>query len=132
MDSEGAAITLCLLGSLAVGSVSATSTSMIVVRVDDRFIGIAVGIATCLRLVGGAVATAIYSAILTNKLKDKIPANVAAAVLPLGLPQSELPGLLEAIATGSPTAILKVPGITSEIIAATARAVRVSYAEGFK
>ena len=58
-----------------------------------------------------------------------MPENVTPAALGAGLPASSLPDLYAGITAGSFT---KVPGITSEIIAAVGNAVTQSYISSFK
>jgi hypothetical protein len=128
----GAAVTLSLLGGLSIGFVQIISISMIVLRVKDENIGIAVGLEGTFRLLGGSIATTIYSAIISAKVQKVLPTNVAEAVVPLGFPAAQLANLIPAVLSGSPTAIEKIPGVTLKIIGAAAAAVKESYAQAFR
>lgn len=105
---------------------------MIMLNCPDEDIGVAVGLNGSARSIGGSIATAIYSTILTNKVQDVLPGRVAAAVLPLGLPITSLKPLILALLSGSTAAIEKVPGVTLPVIGAAAQAVKESYAQGFR
>lgn len=48
------------------------------------------GLMISTRSFGGSVGLAIYNAILTDKLSKNLGSKIAAAVLPLGLPQESL------------------------------------------
>jgi hypothetical protein len=57
---------------------------------------------------------------------------VAEAVFPLGLPQTSLPLLLGALATGSPAAVMQVPGITPAIVEAATVVTKEVYAAAYR
>jgi hypothetical protein len=105
---------------------------MIMLNCPDEDIGVAVGLNGSARTIGGSIATAMYSTILSNKVQEVLPGNIAAAVLPLGLPISSLRPLIVAFLSGSTAAIEQVPGITLPVIGAAAQAVKESYAQGFR
>ncbi|EEU33620.1 uncharacterized protein NECHADRAFT_14093, partial [Fusarium vanettenii 77-13-4] len=106
-----------------------TSIVMIQFSTRDTNIGLATGLLACARSVGGAIAIAIYNTIVQSRISIELPRRVTAAVLPLGLPESSLPLLLEALTSGNETAI---PGANDEIMAAAGEAVRYAYAASFK
>ncbi|KAM5358162.1 hypothetical protein ACJZ2D_015525 [Fusarium nematophilum] len=106
-----------------------TSIVMIQFSTRDNNIGLATGLLACARSVGGAIAIAIYNTIVQSRISVELPRRVAAAVLPLGFPQSSLPSLLEAFTSGNQTAI---PGANPEIMAAAGEAVRYAYAASFR
>lgn len=60
------------------------------------------------------------------------PKRLAEATLPLGLPESSLPLLLGALASGNQTAIISVPGVDALILAAALEATKYSYAASFR
>jgi len=70
----------------------------------------------------------MYVAILTSKLKSKLPAGIEKAALQAGLPSSSLPSLLENFSTN----ITVVPGINPEIMEAVGTAVKQGYADSFR
>jgi hypothetical protein len=59
--------------------------------------------------------TAIFIAILDNKLPAKISSIVPPAALAAGLPHSSLPALSKAVSSGSAAAIASIPGMTTSI-----------------
>ncbi|KAK0812853.1 hypothetical protein LTR02_003130 [Friedmanniomyces endolithicus] len=92
-------------------------------------IGAALGALGSIRSGGASVATAIYVAILTNKLTKYVPEYVTPAALNAGLPETSLKQLFAALTTG---AFAKVPGITPEIIAAVGAANASAGAKSFQ
>jgi hypothetical protein len=105
---------------------------MITLNCPDEDIGVAVGLNGSARSVGGSIATAMYSSILANKVKEVLPGNVAKAVLPLGFPVTGLKDLILALLSGSTTAIAEVPGATLPVLGAAGEAVKLSYSQGFR
>jgi hypothetical protein len=83
-------------------------------------------IADCL---GGSIAVAVYSTILTNRLATTLPAVVGGAATAAGLPASDVPGMLAAVAAGT---VAEAPGVTDSILAAIAGAVPTAYSQAFK
>lgn len=67
--------------------------------------------------------TAVFLAILDNKLPGKLAAIVPPAAVAAGLSESSLPALSEAVANGTASALASVPGMTDKISAAVARAI---------
>jgi len=98
----------------------------------DEDIGVAVGLNGTARTIGGSIATSIYSTILTNKVQNVLPGNVARAVLPLGFPLTSLKPLILALLSGSPEGIAQVPGATLSVLGAASQAVKESYTQGFR
>lgn len=68
-----------------------------------------------MRTVLGSVFTAIYLAILNNKLPTEIQSHVESAATAAGLPTSVYPSLFAAVANGTSAAYNDVPGMTSSI-----------------
>jgi hypothetical protein len=58
--------------------------------------------------------------------------NVAKETIPLGLPETSLPLLLEALQTANATMIMQVPGVTLAIIEAATVATKNTYAHSFR
>jgi hypothetical protein len=81
---------------------------------------------------GGAVATAIYSAILANTFAKKLPAKMAPVISEYDLPNSVATDLIQAAALNTADAYAEVPGINSRIIAAASMAVKYAYVDAFK
>ena len=95
--------------------------------------GIANGLASTFRLMGGAVATAIYSAILANRFAAQLPNKMAPVIRNYNVPAAVVPDLLQAAALNTADAYDALPSsITPRILAATQMAVKYAYADAFK
>ena len=79
--------------------------------------------------IGGSIAVAVYSTILTNRLATTMPTVVGGAATAAGLPAADVPAVLAAISTST---LADVPGITDTIIAAVGAAVPTAYSQAFK
>lgn len=67
--------------------------------------------------------TAVFLAILDNKLPGKLAEIVPPAAVAAGLSESSLPALSEAVHNGTASALASVPGMTDIISAAVTRAI---------
>jgi hypothetical protein len=95
--------------------------------------GVANGLASTFRLMGGAVATAIYSAILANRFASQLPVKMAPVIKEYNVPSSLVPGLLQAAALNTADSYEALPkAITPKILAATQMAVKYAYVDAFK
>ncbi|KAF2805892.1 TRI12-domain-containing protein [Mytilinidion resinicola] len=109
------------------------SFTMLSLGIDDQVdIGLAVGLASTFRLLGGAVATAIYTAITNNGFASHIASTVTDNVAPIySFPSSSLPALIKAAALNTAAAYKLVPGINPQVIAAAQSAVKQAYVSAF-
>lgn len=73
----------------------------------------------------------MYTTVLTNSQSKSAAELIPAAATAAGLPPSSVPALLAALPSGA-DALAKVPGITSEIIAATYAAFKQTYVVGLR
>lgn len=71
------------------------------------------------------------NAIITDQL-SRMPSNIAAAVLPLGLPQSSLGQFIGLLVGHDNAGLSQVEGVTVEIIQAGAGALLKTYSLGFR
>lgn len=94
--------------------------------------GVANGLASTFRLMGGAVATAIYSAILANRFADRLPVKMAPVIQSNNIPSSAIPELLAAAAVNTAEAYEAVPGISPRIITEAVMAVKFAYVDAFR
>jgi hypothetical protein len=83
------------------------------------------------RFAGGAVATSVYTTILTNVQSTSAAQLVPAAATAAGLPSSSVEQLLSALLAGS-AALAQVPGITDSVMAAAVAAYKQSYVVGLR
>lgn len=111
---------------------SPLSFGMVSLGLDDQNdIGVAVGLISTFRLIGGAVATSIYVSIYTSRYASKIGPTLQRMTADTGFSGS-LTSLLKATALNTPAAYAKVPGINPETIQAAMLAVKTSYVGAFK
>jgi hypothetical protein len=126
----------------AIGTVIAVSTvnlppsplsfGMVSLHLNDQTdIGVAVGLISTFRLLGGAVATAIYTSVQSSRYTDVLPGKVTAAAQASGFGGS-LPVLLKAAKTNTALAYSKVPGINNGTIAAVQLAVKNANVEAYQ
>lgn len=90
-----------------------------------------VGLISTFRLIGGAVATAIYTSIQSSRFKDTLPGRVTSAAEASGF-NGSMPALITAAGTNTAAAYAKVPGITNSTIAAVQYAVKEANAKSYQ
>lgn len=83
-------------------------------------------------MLGGAIATAIYTAILSNKFGEAIVDKIGDVAERFHISAAAETALLAAAETNTAAAYAQVPDITDEIIDASQMAVKLSYVEAFK
>lgn len=98
---------------------------------DQTDIGVAVGLISTFRLIGGAIATAIYTSIQTSRYAEVLPRWVGSAAASSGFGGNES-ALLTAAKANTPAAYAKVPGITNATISAVQYAVKEANSEAYK
>ena len=81
---------------------------------------------------GGSVATAIYTAILTNRFASQLPIKMAPVISSHSLSPSTAEALLGAAALNTEEAYAAVPSVSPAVIADTVMAVKLAYVQGFK
>jgi len=142
-DNLTTAIVLVCLTPLTTGWLELASTLMVQYIVPDEDLGVGFGksawcqdmpsthiipaIVCANRNIAGSIFTAIYIAILSNKVAAKLPEYVVPAALEAGLPASSITPLLSALKVGTAAALESVASINTAIIAAVASAA--AYAE---
>ncbi|KAF2442924.1 MFS general substrate transporter [Karstenula rhodostoma CBS 690.94] len=111
---------------------SPLSFGMVSLGLDDQAdIGVAVGLISTFRLIGGAVATSIYVSIYTSRYAANISPTLKRMVDGTGFSGS-FPALLKATVVNTPAAYAKVPGTNPETVQAAMLAVKTSYVGAFK
>jgi hypothetical protein len=105
----------------------------ILVQLDsnDADLGTVFSIIFLGRTAVGAIFTAVFVAILTNKVPTELAKYVPAAAEQAGLPASSITQLFTAITAGTPDALAAVPGITPEIQVAVGGALAQAYAAAY-
>lgn len=84
------------------------------------------------RLLGGAVATAVYSSIVDNQFADELPAQLRSTIAGTGFDTSNFLALVEAAMTNTAAAYKAVPGVSEQVITASQWAVKLAYVQAFK
>lgn len=93
------------------------------------FLSTATGLGFSARAIGGAFGSAVLDAIINGKLKS-YPSKVGSAAVEAGLPESSVPALLEALATGA--GFSDVPGISDAITEKALDASHWAYAHAYR
>lgn len=96
-----------------------------------HLIAVASGIIISVRSLGGTIGIAIYNAIFLDQVL-KVPENVAAAVVPLGLTNGKLGRFVSALQSHNQTQLQSIPGVTPEIIEAGTNALLDTFLKGFR
>ena len=91
----------------------------------------AVGLISTFRLIGGAIATAIYTSIQSSRFAAVLPGKVTQAAQTSGFSGS-MSALLKAAGTNTAAAYKAVPGISNGTVAAVQLAVKQSNVEGYR
>ncbi|OJJ98637.1 hypothetical protein ASPACDRAFT_30966, partial [Aspergillus aculeatus ATCC 16872] len=120
------------IGGFAVGYLELITLIMCPLYCKPEDIGLASGFLGSAKQIFGTIATAIYVAILQNRITANLPTTVTHAATKAGLPSSSLTDLLEAVAAGTSAALEAVPGMTTKILAAVADAEKTAYAMSFR
>ncbi|KAI8943356.1 hypothetical protein NX059_001373 [Plenodomus lindquistii] len=98
------------------------------------FLSTATGLAFSARAIGGAFGTAVIYAIVNSRVASKLPGDVSSAAIAVGLPESSVPALLQAM-QGSSASKAKgqgVPGANAAIMKAAWDASHWSYARAYR
>jgi hypothetical protein len=108
-----------------------TTNSIIQLSVPHQYLGVAMGIVTTSRYVGGSVGSTIYQVILSNQLSDNLGKNVAAALAKAGVPIAKIPAIAEAIALGETTSPA-LADASPTALGAGVLALKLTYVHAFK
>lgn len=121
---------MVLTGAVVSGATVA-SNSMIQLGVPHQYLGLAMGVVTTARNVGGSISSTVYTVILNNQLTDNLGTNIATALAKAGLPLADVSSVTGALATGNTTS--PVLGLASPAqLGAGALALRLTYVNAFK
>ncbi|RSL96352.1 hypothetical protein CDV31_013530, partial [Fusarium ambrosium] len=119
IDDVRPALAYSFLYGVGVGLLELAVIVTIQFSIGPESIGKVTGLLSSSRGVAGACGIAIYASILETRLAEDLPTRVAAAAIPLGLPSSSLPALLEAAFAGNYDTAGQIPGVTPTILDAT-------------
>lgn len=122
-------VAFLLVASIAAGYIENLTLSTMALVWESADIGLVAGVLGAIRTAASAVATSMYSSILTTEAAKYMPRYVPNAAIAAGLPSLSIPALFEGITNGTFAA---VPGITDAISIAVGHAVKHSYALAFR
>jgi hypothetical protein len=129
--SHVASTIFAILTGCGVAAATVGSNAMVVLAVPHEYIGVAIGLITTARSVGGSVATTVYIVILQHDLSKHLGHNLGTALAKAGLPLADIPAVAGALATSnvtSPALELASPAI----LAAGIQSIKLSYAHAFR
>lgn len=132
VNTPASAVAISLLNGFTLGFIQLVGIAMILLNCPDKDLGVAIGLKGTARTLGGSIATALYSTILANRVKDDLPRLIAEATLPLGLPVTSLKPLIIAMTSGHTASAMQIPGVTAAILSAAGMAFKQAYVEGFR
>ena len=130
-DSASAIVFSALVG-LGLGAPLTLGVSGVQLSTPKTLIATATAVTTCARAVSASIFTAIFSAAFSNRLASKLPADIAAAASKAGLPASSLEAFVGALAGGDTAALSHISGVTPNITAAGAAALKQAYADSIR
>ena len=132
INDKAQAITAVVLVATVNLPPSPLSFGMVSLHLKDQSdIGVAVGLISTFRLIGGAIATAIYTAIQSSRFSTILPGWVEDTVHSSNFTGS-IPDLVRAACLNIASAYKVVGGISNATIAATETAVKQADSEGYK
>ncbi|RDW65636.1 uncharacterized protein DSM5745_09375 [Aspergillus mulundensis] len=131
-DDKAQAIATIIIVAATVTPPQFLAFGMISLALDSQAdIGISQGLLCTFRLIGGAVATAIYTAIQSNRYSSIIEGMVRSAAEDSGYAGS-IADLLAAATINTQAAYEGVPSTTDQVIDAVQQAVKVASAESYQ
>lgn len=128
-NNKNTAIALTILGSVMLGYVENVCLTLAPFVLEDKDIGLAIGILSSTRTWIAGIALAIYTTVLNNNLMTYVPEMVTPAVEAAGLNDENLPALLVVLPSRS---FGTVPGITPEISAAATEAYQSAFSKSVR
>lgn len=124
---------LITTGSLTIGAGEAVAATTTTFRLrTQEELGTAGGLSGAIRSFVSALATAVYSTVLANRLATTISQYVGPAAENAGLPVSSVPALISGLQGMGPLSPSKVPGLTGAIRATAAEAYKHANSEAYK
>ncbi|KAL3430347.1 fungal trichothecene efflux pump [Aspergillus tetrazonus] len=132
VDDKAQAIATIIIVAATVTPPQFLAFGMISLALDSQAdIGISQGLLCTFRLIGGAVATAIYTAIQSNHYSS-IVGNMVRSAAEQSDYNGSMAALLTAAESNTEAAYQAVPGITDQVIHAVQRAVKRASAESYQ
>ena len=130
-DSTKAIVFSGLVG-LGFGAPLALIIAGVQLSTPYHLIATATALTTSTRAVAAAMFTAIYSAVVNNRLDEYIPSYVTKAAVRAGLPITSVPAFVGALASNNATALPHIPGVTPLVIGSGVNALKHAFADGLR
>lgn len=92
-----------------------------------ELIAITSGLVLAVRGLGASTGLVIYQAVFNSGVSKHLGPMIVAATLSLGIPETSLEPLVEALVAGNQAALAHIPGVTPDIIAAAGMALQQAY-----
>jgi hypothetical protein len=127
--NKDTAAAFVVLSGFCVGAAEALVYTLCPLTCEPEDIGLAIGVMCSVRTFIPTISTAIYLSVLGNKLATYIPRYVIPAATEAGLPASELPALLQGLATGN---FAGIADITPHIIEVATSGYQEAYIQTFR
>jgi len=105
----------CALAGFATGGFGMIVPVLATLSTPNHLIATSVAFCYATQDLGGAAGIAIFSTVLTTKLKRYITATLVPALIEAGLPLTSVQPLLADFATGDAAAIAEIPGLTPTV-----------------
>jgi len=127
-NNKDLGVTFTILGCLCVGYIELAALAIAPLFCAPEDIGLAVSFVGAIRSLGGSIAVTVYTAILNNRLSTTLPAAIGPAAQAAGY-KGALPAIVAAAKAGK---LAKLPGVSTELIAAVTAVLPGAYAAAFK
>lgn len=111
-----------------------TLTSLVTIAqlsTPPELIATASGLIISMRSLGGTIGICVYNALFVAQL-NHLGDEVAAAVLPMGLPRASLDSFITALNTHDASALASIPGVTPQAVQSGVSALLGVYAQAFR
>ncbi|KEF62020.1 uncharacterized protein A1O9_03592 [Exophiala aquamarina CBS 119918] len=131
-DDSNAAWGVPILAGVPIGLALCALVAVAQFSTPPDLISVTSGLLVAARAVGVTTGTAAFGATFSSKLQSNLAPKVAEATLPLGLPLTSLPLLLQALAAHDEEALMGVPGVTPAILAAGVKGMKQGYIVAFR
>jgi hypothetical protein len=126
-ERKGMMIIFVFISQAAYGPAIYLCIAVSQMGVEQQDLGLSGGVSGTSRFAGGAIATAVYTAVLTNTVAKWTIKLVPVAALAAGLPTSELTSLMGVLGTSALTE--KYP---ADVVVAVEGAIKVAYEHGIQ
>lgn len=126
-DRKGMMIAFVFVSQAAYGASIYLCIAVSQMGVEQKDLGLSGGVSGTSRFAGGAIATAVYTAVLTNTVSKWSGKLIPAAAVAAGLPSSDVSSLMGALGTPALAA-----NYSSEVVAAVGKATQGAYEHGIQ